>query len=114
MIYQLAKVSSILANTHRKALYDFHGEHPEDLSFTSGDIITVLEEINQGWWLGELITTDGKALKGIFPVNYTEPLDSAVNTPPPPLPVKDSALRQDASMHQHARSLSKLSNEPSH
>ncbi|KAI7878808.1 hypothetical protein K492DRAFT_170594 [Lichtheimia hyalospora FSU 10163] len=113
-IRKMSKVSSILANTRRKALYDFNGEHPEDLSFTSGDIITVLEEINQGWWLGELITNDGKTLKGIFPVNYTEPLDSAVDIPPPPLPMKDSSLRQDASMHQHARSLSKLSNEQPH
>ncbi|CDH55585.1 hypothetical protein RO3G_06765 [Lichtheimia corymbifera JMRC:FSU:9682] len=111
---KMSKVSSILANTRRKALYDFNGEHPEDLSFTSGDIITVLEEINQGWWLGELTTTDGQTLKGIFPVNYTEPLDSAVDIPPPPLPIKDASLRQDASMHQHARSLSKLSNEQPH
>ncbi|KAI9313388.1 hypothetical protein BX666DRAFT_2030185 [Dichotomocladium elegans] len=94
-----------LHSARRKAIFDFKGEHPEDLSLKTGDIITVLEEINQGWWLGEVSSKNGEKMSGIFPVNYTEAFDTCEN--PPPLPAKDSHLLQEASIRQHARSSSK-------
>lgn len=45
-----------------KALYDFHGENEDELSFKVGDIITELESVDDDWMSGELL---GKS--GIFP-----------------------------------------------
>ncbi|ORY97659.1 hypothetical protein BCR43DRAFT_563071 [Syncephalastrum racemosum] len=64
------------ARRKRRALYDFAGESADELTFTAGSMITVLEEVDEGWWLGEL---DGQ--RGIFPVNYTENVS-------PPMPAR--------------------------
>ncbi|XP_029796044.1 SH3 domain-containing protein 19 isoform X1 [Suricata suricatta] len=50
-----------------KALYDFHGENEDELSFKAGDIITELESVDDDWMSGELM---GKS--GIFPQNYVQ------------------------------------------
>ncbi|KAI7868346.1 hypothetical protein BDF14DRAFT_1697727, partial [Spinellus fusiger] len=55
----------------RKAMYDFEGETVDELSFRVGDVITVLEQVDEGWWLGE-VENNGPKRRGIFPVNYTE------------------------------------------
>ncbi|KAH8108358.1 BAR-domain-containing protein [Phellopilus nigrolimitatus] len=47
-----------------KALYDFSGGSDE-LSFTVGDEIIVVNEVLDDWWLGEV---DGQ--RGLFPTNY--------------------------------------------
>ncbi|XP_049708739.1 SH3 domain-containing protein 19 isoform X3 [Elephas maximus indicus] len=62
-----AKSLSAAAPTGRKAkaLFDFHGENEDELSFKAGDIITELESVDQDWMSGELM---GKS--GIFPKNY--------------------------------------------
>ena len=78
----------------RRALYSFPGDHDEDLAFRAGDIITVLEEINEGWWLGEVHDEKGHTHCGIFPLNYTTELETPELPPPPPLPVKDCKLVQ--------------------
>jgi len=58
-----------------RALYDFEGA-PDELSFQVGDEITVVSEVLEGWWLGEL---SGK--QGLFPTPYTETVPTK-----PPLP----------------------------
>ncbi|XP_058138088.1 SH3 domain-containing protein 19 isoform X2 [Dasypus novemcinctus] len=50
-----------------RALYDFHGENEDELSFKAGDIITELESVDDDWMSGELM---GKS--GIFPKNYIQ------------------------------------------
>ncbi|XP_006870941.1 PREDICTED: SH3 domain-containing protein 19-like isoform X2 [Chrysochloris asiatica] len=50
-----------------KALFDFHGENENELSFKAGDIITELESVDEDWMNGELM---GKS--GIFPKNYVQ------------------------------------------
>uniref|UniRef100_A0A0P6J4T4 SH3 domain-containing protein 19 n=1 Tax=Heterocephalus glaber TaxID=10181 RepID=A0A0P6J4T4_HETGA len=50
-----------------KALYDFHGENEEELSFKAGDVISELESVDDDWMSGELM---GKS--GIFPKNYIQ------------------------------------------
>ncbi|XP_036097572.1 SH3 domain-containing protein 19 isoform X1 [Molossus molossus] len=52
-----------------KALYDFHGENEDELSFKAGDIITELESVDDDWMSGELM---GKS--GIFPKTYVQVL----------------------------------------
>ncbi|XP_017917083.1 PREDICTED: SH3 domain-containing protein 19 isoform X4 [Capra hircus] len=51
-----------------KALYDFHGENEDELSFKAGDVITELESVDDDWMSGELM---GKS--GIFPKTYLHP-----------------------------------------
>ncbi|KAB0355860.1 hypothetical protein FD754_000016 [Muntiacus muntjak] len=50
-----------------KALYDFHGENEDELSFKAGDVITELESVDDDWMSGELM---GKS--GIFPKAYIQ------------------------------------------
>ncbi|XP_064346503.1 SH3 domain-containing protein 19 isoform X7 [Camelus dromedarius] len=64
-----AKSTAALAPKGRKAkaLYDFHGENEDELSFKAGDIITDLESVDDDWMSGELM---GKS--GIFPKTYIQ------------------------------------------
>nr|XP_013807016.1 PREDICTED: SH3 domain-containing protein 19 [Apteryx mantelli mantelli] len=50
-----------------KALYDFHGENEDELSFKAGDMITELESVDEDWMCGEM---QGKS--GIFPKNFVQ------------------------------------------
>ncbi|KFV51498.1 SH3 domain-containing protein 19, partial [Gavia stellata] len=50
-----------------RALYDFHGENEDELSFKAGDTITELESIDEDWMSGEI---QGKS--GIFPKNFVQ------------------------------------------
>ncbi|NXQ14648.1 SH319 protein, partial [Peucedramus taeniatus] len=50
-----------------KALYDFHGENEDELSFKAGDLITELESVDEDWMSGEIL---GKS--GIFPKNFVQ------------------------------------------
>ncbi|CAO3699425.1 unnamed protein product [Rhizopus stolonifer] len=60
-----------------EALYDYRGEDPAtDLSFKQGDIIEVVEYVNDDWWKG---TIHGKT--GIFPQNHVKKI-------PPPIKAK--------------------------
>jgi hypothetical protein len=54
-----------------RALYDFTGS-ADELTFKVGDEIVVLNEVVDGWWVGEL---DGR--KGLFPTPYTEAILSS-------------------------------------
>ena len=47
------------------ALYNFKPQRAEDLSFTAGDRIMIIERREDGWWLGKL----GDKV-GVFPQNY--------------------------------------------
>ncbi|XP_061440638.1 SH3 domain-containing protein 19 isoform X2 [Rhineura floridana] len=50
-----------------KALYDFHAENIDELSFKAGDILTELEPVDEEWMTGVL---HGKS--GIFPKNFVQ------------------------------------------
>jgi hypothetical protein len=51
-----------------KATWDYKANEAGELSFTVGDIISVVSEDGSGWWIGE-----SNGMKGQFPVNFTEP-----------------------------------------
>lgn len=80
---------------YRKALFDFTGQNQDEISFRIGDVIAVIDEIDVGWWLGEI-----HQKRGIFPVNYTEEYDPHTQ-PLPPLPVRHetsaAALKNESS-----------------
>jgi hypothetical protein len=76
----------------RKAIYDFQGESVDELSFRIGDVITVIEPVDEGWWMGE-VDLGGSKRRGIFPVNYTE--DTIVPptvAAPPAMPSRPSMV----------------------
>lgn len=54
-------------NSKCKALYDFTAEAEDDLSLHKGDEPTILEQVDDQWYYGEL---NGK--KGHFPVEFVE------------------------------------------
>ncbi|KAI8338520.1 SH3 domain-containing protein [Chlamydoabsidia padenii] len=76
-----------------EAMYDFHGQNSEDLSFQRGDIIQVTEHVNNDWWKGTL-----RGRTGLFPSTYvqkcmtprkekpTPPSTPSRNSMPPPPP----------------------------
>ncbi|CAG8462253.1 10852_t:CDS:2 [Ambispora gerdemannii] len=89
-----------------RTLYSYQGEGEEELSMEVGDIITVLEEIDEGWWIGEITTADGTLYKGMFPANYTEPV--LVESPPrkPSPPSRNNSSKSVPTRPQSQRSSS--------
>uniref|UniRef100_A0A4W4EAK6 Osteoclast-stimulating factor 1 n=1 Tax=Electrophorus electricus TaxID=8005 RepID=A0A4W4EAK6_ELEEL len=51
------------------ARYDFKAEEVDELTFSAGDVIEVLNQSDPCWWMGRL-----KGRSGLFPANYTAPL----------------------------------------
>ncbi|XP_064191737.1 intersectin-2-like isoform X1 [Anguilla rostrata] len=49
------------------AMYDYKAENQDEISFSSGQLINVLEKIGPDWWKGEI-----NGVKGLFPTNYVE------------------------------------------
>ncbi|KAL0276059.1 UNVERIFIED_CONTAM: hypothetical protein PYX00_003722 [Menopon gallinae] len=50
---------------HGIALYDYEGDHPDDLSFKENDVINLVRRMDKNWFLGEL---NGR--EGTVPANY--------------------------------------------
>jgi len=50
------------------AKFDFEGLRDDNLPFQAGDVITIIEMNDNGWWKG----SDSKGRVGIFPYNYVE------------------------------------------
>ncbi|XP_025080304.1 rho guanine nucleotide exchange factor 7-like isoform X4 [Pomacea canaliculata] len=55
------------APKHVKAIYNFKGTNNDELCFCKGDIVTVTQVVEGGWWEG---TLNGKT--GWFPSNYVK------------------------------------------
>lgn len=49
------------------ALFDYEGEEDDELTFSQGDVIALLELIGQEWGRGQI---HGRI--GVFPLNFTE------------------------------------------
>lgn len=71
------------------ALHDFASGSSDELSFRAGEQIVVLNEVLDGWWMGEL---DGKT--GLFPTTYTEVISAPTESAKPPLPRRPSPVGQ--------------------
>ncbi|KAG0236295.1 hypothetical protein BGW42_003707 [Actinomortierella wolfii] len=55
-----------------RALYNFEATGEGELSIQKGDVIRIIEEIDEGWWEGELVDAHGVRHEGMFPSNYVE------------------------------------------
>ncbi|KAG0205831.1 hypothetical protein BGX28_002611 [Mortierella sp. GBA30] len=60
-----------------RALYTFDATGEGELSIQKGDIIRIVEEIDEGWWEGELVDSNGIRHTGMFPSNYCEEVFSS-------------------------------------
>lgn len=60
-----------------RALYAYQSEQSDDLPFDEGQVITVTEVLDEDWYAGTYTSADGKALDGIFPINYVEKIEAA-------------------------------------
>ncbi|EMD32803.1 hypothetical protein CERSUDRAFT_143382 [Gelatoporia subvermispora B] len=70
------------------ALHDFNAASSDELSLKVGDRVTVLNEVTDGWWMGEC---NGRS--GLFPTTYTEVISSTSSLPlKPPLPQRPPVL----------------------
>ncbi|KAJ3299785.1 hypothetical protein HK104_007063 [Borealophlyctis nickersoniae] len=68
--YEAARPVTLKPPTGRRtviAVSDFDAVEEEDLAFRTGDIITVLEDVDENWYKGEL-----RGRKGIFPKSYVQ------------------------------------------
>lgn len=50
-----------------QALYSYKGTHNDELTFKRGDIITITQKVEGGWWEGTL-----GDITGWFPANYVK------------------------------------------
>ncbi|XP_035493306.2 GRB2-related adapter protein 2b [Scophthalmus maximus] len=57
------------SSTQVRAEYSFLAIETDELGFSAGDVIEVLERLDQAWWRGRL-----RGKTGLFPSNYTEPI----------------------------------------
>ena len=50
-----------------RAIYDYKAVRGDELSIRVGDVITIIEKPEGGWWTGEI-----SGVEGVFPANYVE------------------------------------------
>lgn len=62
-----------------QALFDYQAQDDEELSFTAGDLIAILETGDDGWWHGELwdADTNRSLAMGTVPRNFVEEVEVA-------------------------------------
>ncbi|KAF2836021.1 hypothetical protein M501DRAFT_997242 [Patellaria atrata CBS 101060] len=73
-----------------KAVYEYNSPHEDDLSFPDGQIITVTEEEDADWYIGEYTDASGAPHSGLFPKNFVEKYEPA----PPPRPTRAARPKQ--------------------
>lgn len=101
-----------------KAVYEYSSPHDDDLSFPNGQVITVTEEEDADWYVGEYLDASGSHHTGLFPKNFVERYEPAVPSrptraprpvaqmpapaPPPPAPANAVDVEETQSGESHA------------
>lgn len=62
-----ARLSSVKSIAQCQALYVYEAKLSDELSFNPGDIISIHEKTQDGWWHGEL-----NGITGVFPSTYVQ------------------------------------------
>uniref|UniRef100_A0A8C6PGJ6 Osteoclast-stimulating factor 1 n=1 Tax=Nothobranchius furzeri TaxID=105023 RepID=A0A8C6PGJ6_NOTFU len=62
-----------------KVLFDYQPFNEDELELKVGDVVDIVEEVEEGWWSGSL-----KGKSGLFPSNFVEELEIAGEEADPP------------------------------
>jgi myosin tail region-interacting protein MTI1 len=73
-----------------KALYEYSSPHEDDLSFPQGQVISVTEEEDADWYVGEYVDAAGVKQAGLFPKNFVEKFEPEM----PPRPTRPTRHKQ--------------------
>ena len=87
-----------------KAVFEYTSPHEDDLHFPNGQIITVTEEEDDDWYVGEYLDASGVKQEGIFPRNFVEKYEPTA----PPRPTRASRPKKEV---EHAPEPARV-NEP--
>lgn len=60
-----------------KALYTYRGHNPGELRFNKGDIIVLLRQLDENWYLGEV-----NGISGVFPASSVQVIKHLPLAPP--------------------------------
>jgi hypothetical protein len=74
-----------------KAVFEYTSPHDDDLHFPNGQIITVTEEEDEDWYVGEYVDASGAKQEGIFPRNFVEKYEPTA----PPRPTRASRPKKE-------------------
>ncbi|XP_070209442.1 arf-GAP with SH3 domain, ANK repeat and PH domain-containing protein 1-like isoform X3 [Littorina saxatilis] len=64
------KVKKVHGKRRCKALYDCEADNDDELTFKEGEIIHILEEVEEEWWEGEIEGNPKR--RGLFPTSFVE------------------------------------------
>ncbi|KAJ6444884.1 SH3 domain-containing protein [Purpureocillium lavendulum] len=81
-----------------KAVYEYSSPHEDDLNFPLGQVITVTEEEDADWYVGEYLDDDGVKKEGIFPRNFVEKFEPTA----PPRPARTRTKKEPEAAHPPA------------
>ncbi|KAH7030339.1 hypothetical protein BKA57DRAFT_478390 [Linnemannia elongata] len=84
-----------------RALYNFDATAEGELSLRKGDIVRIIEEIDEGWWEGELVDASGGRYEGMFPSNYVEEIEQPPSAERPPLPQRQGSVHSRSDSNQY-------------
>lgn len=75
-----------------KAVFEYSSPHDDDLHFPVGQIITVTEEEDEDWYVGEYVDASGVQQEGIFPRNFVEKYEPTA----PPRPTRTNRPKKES------------------
>ena len=73
-------VGYVLSSSGHTSISSITCQEPNDLAFSSGEIIEIVDETNTDWWTGKC-----RGRQGLFPSNHVEKIDDAAASPAPPV-----------------------------
>ena len=73
-----------------KAVFEYTSPHEDDLHFPNGQIITVTEEEDDDWYVGDYVDASGVKQEGLFPKNFVEKYEPTA----PPRPTKSRPKKE--------------------
>jgi hypothetical protein len=79
-----------------KAVFEYTSPHEDDLHFPNGQIITVVEEEDDDWYVGEYVDASGVKQEGLFPKNFVEKYEPTA----PPRPTKPRPKKEPEPVHE--------------